>query len=66
MRTNKDNTPVGKRIYYEPDEDFYRSIPADEFRKKLVESMVKIDKIYAERQRKNLPIGNNHTIAQYL
>ncbi len=46
MCTSEEKTPVRKRVYYEPDEDFYRSISAGEFREKLVESMAKIDKIY--------------------
>jgi predicted transcriptional regulator len=47
MHTSEDNTPVKKRVYYEPDEDFYRSISAEEFRKELAVSMAEIDKMYA-------------------
>ena len=49
MRTSEENTPIKKRVYYEPDEDFYRSISAEEFRKELAVSMAEIDKIYAEK-----------------
>jgi len=49
MCTSEDNTPVKKRVYYEPDEDFYKSISAEEFRKELAVSMAEIDKIYARK-----------------
>ena len=34
MCTNNDNTTVKKRVYYEPDEDFYKSISIDELRQR--------------------------------
>jgi len=49
MHKSEENTPVKKRVYYEPDEDFYRSVSAEEFRKELAISMAEIDKIYAEK-----------------
>ena len=33
----------------EPDADFYRALSADEFRKRLIESIEKIDEIYAKK-----------------
>jgi hypothetical protein len=43
------NAAVKERVYYEPDEDFYNSLSAEDFRKELVVSMAEIDKIYAEK-----------------
>ncbi len=34
MCTNEDNAQVRKRVYYEPDEDFYRSVTIDELKEK--------------------------------
>ena len=33
----------------EPDEDFYRALSADEFRKRLIEVVERVDKIYARK-----------------
>jgi len=38
-----------ERVYYEPDEDFYRSLSAEEFRGRLIEVVNKIDKKYAKQ-----------------
>ena len=35
----------------EPDEDFYRALSADEFRKRLIEVVERVDKIYAKKCR---------------
>ena len=43
MCTNDDSTTLKKRVYYEPDEDFYRSISADEFKEGALQI---IDKIF--------------------
>jgi len=44
--TDNDDATAKKRVYYEPDEDFYRSITADEF----TEGALKIiDKIFAKK-----------------
>jgi predicted transcriptional regulator len=40
---------VKERVYYEPDEDFYSSLSADEFREQLVVILDKIDKTYAKK-----------------
>jgi len=58
MCANKDNATVKERVYYEPDEDFNRSISMEEFKKR---ALIMVEKIYQIRY-----IGNNHTIAQYL
>jgi len=39
---NEDNTPVKKRVYYEPDEDFYRSVTIDELKEKSYEFIRKL------------------------
>ena len=44
--TTVDNTEVKERVYYEPDEDFYRSITADEF---LEGALKIIDNIFADK-----------------
>ena len=36
-------------MIFEPDDDFYRSLSANEFRKKLVEVVEKIDKKYTQK-----------------
>ena len=64
MCASENNTSVKKRVYYEPDEDFYNSISAEEFRKELAVSMAEIDKIYAEKyynERFNLKIQQRLT-----
>ena len=38
-----------KQVYNEPDDDFYRSVSADEFRNRLIVSMGKIDQKYANK-----------------
>jgi len=35
-----------ERVYHEPDDDFYRSVSVDEFRKKLVVMLENVDKKY--------------------
>ena len=35
-----------RRVYYEPDEDFYRSISADEFKEKALEIVRKVHNMY--------------------
>ena len=37
---------VKERVYYEPDEDFYRSISADEFKEKALEIVRKVHNLY--------------------
>ena len=44
--TDFDNTVVKERVYYEPDEDFYRSISVDEF---LEGALKIIDNIFANK-----------------
>jgi len=41
--SNIDNATVRERVYYEPDEDFYRSVSADEFKEGALKI---IDKIF--------------------
>lgn len=44
--------PVEKdkeRAYYAPDDDFYRSLSADEFRERLRVVLGKVDKKYADK-----------------
>jgi len=38
-----------ERVYYEPDEDFYKSLSADEFRKRLMIVLEDVDKKYAHK-----------------
>ena len=40
---------VKGRVYYEPDEDFYRSITMDEVREKVLEFIDELDKKYANK-----------------
>ena len=66
--TNIDNTAIRERVYYEPDEDFNRSITADEF---LEGALKIIDNIFANKKNGEdiyqvRYIANNHTVAQYL
>ena len=42
-------TNTDEMIYHEPDEDFYRAIPMDEFKKKALAIAEKIDKLYAKK-----------------
>jgi len=42
MCTNDDSTTLKKRVYYEPDEDFYRSITIDELKEKAHEFIHKM------------------------
>ena len=42
MCTSEDSTPLKKRVYYEPDEDFYRSITIDELKEKSHEFIHKL------------------------
>ena len=44
--SNKHNS---EDIIFQPDDDFYRSISADEFRKRLVVVLEKVDKQYANK-----------------
>ena len=39
------------RVYYEPDEDFYRSLSAEEFRERLIVILEEVDKRYAKKCR---------------
>jgi len=39
---NDDDTTVKERVYYEPDEDFYRSITMDELRERTHEFIHKL------------------------
>ena len=43
------NKPVDEIIYHEPDEDFYRSISMDEFKKRALAIVEKVDKMYAKK-----------------
>jgi len=43
---NINGAAVKERVYYEPDEDFYKSITAEEFRKKAHEVVEKAYKKY--------------------
>jgi len=36
-------------VYHEPDEDFYKSISAEEFLKGVLEDIDEIDKLYAKK-----------------
>ena len=47
--TTLDDTDVEERVYFEPDEDFYRSITMDEFKKRAFEMTERIDKMYAKK-----------------
>ena len=42
MCTSEENTSVKKRVYYEPDEDFYRSVSIDELKEKSREFIHKL------------------------
>jgi len=44
-----DRTTVKEPIYFEPDEDFYKSITMDEFIDKAMVRLEKIDKMYAKK-----------------
>ena len=41
-------------MIFEPDEDFYRSVSADEFRERLVEVVKQIDQKYAQNASNHL------------
>jgi len=43
------NEPIDEMVYNEPDEDFYRSISIDEFKKRALAVAERIDKMYAKR-----------------
>ncbi|MCL2131888.1 MAG: hypothetical protein FWH36_05490 [Lentimicrobiaceae bacterium] len=42
-------TDAKERLYLEPDEDFYRAVPIDEFIEKALARLEKIDEIYAKK-----------------
>ncbi|MCL2328204.1 MAG: hypothetical protein FWC39_06775 [Bacteroidetes bacterium] len=42
-------TTPRRQEFLEPDEDFYRALPAEEFRKKLVVVLENVDKKYASK-----------------
>jgi len=46
MCTNNDDATVKERVYYEPDEDFYNSIPLEEVRERLHKV---IHRLYAKK-----------------
>jgi len=48
MYTTTDE-PADEIVYHEPDEDFYRSISAEEFLKGVLEDIDEIDKLYAKK-----------------
>ena len=47
--TNMDNTTGDEMVYNEPDEDFRRAISSEEFRKRLIVVLDRVDKKYANR-----------------
>ena len=49
MCTSVDNDPIVGRVYCKPDEDFYRSITMNEFKKRALVMTEKIDKMYARK-----------------
>ena len=49
IRTSTDHETSSKRVYYEPDEDFYRSITMDEFKKRALVMTERIDKMYSKK-----------------
>ena len=48
IHTTISDKSLKERVYYEPDEDFYKSISTEEFRKRLIEVVEEIDKKYAK------------------
>ena len=46
---NINGTPTYERVYFEPDEDFYRSISATEFKKRALEIVEKIHNQYSKK-----------------
>jgi len=54
--TNDNDTTVKKRVYYEPDEDFYKSITIDEFKKRAIKVVEKAYKRYIN-ERNNITEG---------
>ena len=54
MYTSEENTPVKKRVYYEPDEDFYRSVSIDELKEQSREF---IHKLFANNESNSITGG---------
>ena len=50
----EDDAPVKKRVYYEPDEDFYRSVTIDELKEKSHEF---IHKLFANNESNSVTRG---------
>ena len=48
-RWESEEISVKERVYYEPDEDFYRSITMDEVRERVFEFIDELDKKYANK-----------------
>ena len=54
--TNGGSTTAKERVYYEPDEDFYRSITMDELREKTHEF---IHKLFANNENESNSVTGN-------
>ena len=55
MYSSVEDTKVHEQVYFEPDEDFYRSITADEFRKNAIEIVEKVHHKFYGNERKICP-----------